>query len=811
MTSDSPSPVPVRQSISDALIILDEQDRVIEATRLACELTGYSREDLISRSLWDLSTSSEAEEASRLLGKLQEEAIIAFDAGLRVKDGTTQSFRLRLSRLSVAGRRHSVVRVARRRRAADKLADDPDITRALLEAAGTLLLVLDSQGRIAYVNPICEARTGFSAREIRGKRLWELASEPEEQERVKAAIDDLPRGRFPSRFDMSWKSKRGGSLRLSWSATLLLRADGSVRYVLGTGLETGRSAEPRAPEPAPILEADRSLVEKALRESEERFQRFAENAEDLLYRFRLSPQPGYEYVSSAVQRMTGYSADEFYRDPRLSLQVIHPNDRRYVEEVIKTGKLPEQPLLLRWIRRDGRELWVEHRSVSVKDASGRVVAIEGIARDVTERRRTERCQEALHSVTRILAEAATFEDASPGILREVAECLGWEVGTIWLVDRADDVLRMSILWHGAAVQIPEFDAASRRSPLERGADLAGRVWEAARPLWIHDLASHPEFLLSPVAAREGLHGCFAFPILLADEVLGVLEFLSREVRQPDAQMIAMIGSIGSQIGQFIERKSVEAEVRRLNEGLERRVEERTAQLEAAIREMASFTHTIAHDLRAPLRAMSGFAQAILDDYGPTLDPTCLDYARRVATSAQKMDALIVDLLAYGRLIHLDVRLEPVSLETVVRLVLGRMGPELTARGAEVEVVRPLVSVRGNVIILDQILTNLLSNAVKFVAPGVRPRVTIRSERRDQRVCFSVQDNGIGIDPQFHDRIFGIFQRLNREEDYPGTGIGLAIVRKALERMGGRSGVESARGSGSRFWIELPAAEREEPG
>jgi len=139
-------------------------------------------------------------------------------------------------------------------------------------------------------------------------------------------------------------------------------------------------------------------------------------------------------------------------------------------------------------------------------------------------------------------------------------------------------------------------------------------------------------------------------------------------------------------------------------------------------------------------------------------------------------------------------------------VLERMRPELSACGAAVEVARPMPRVVANAAMLDQVLSHLLSNAIKFVPSGVVPRVSIGWERRGDRVRLWVQDNGIGIDPEFHERIFWIFQRLNREEEYPGTGMGLAIVRKGLDRMGGRSGVESARGQGSRFWIELLAAD-----
>jgi PAS domain S-box-containing protein len=503
MSTDSPGTFPVEPSTADALIVLDDQGRVVEVTRLACDLTGYSREDLLSRSLEELSSSSGTLEASRLLGDLQEEATIALDTGLRVKDGSTQPFHLRLSTLSVSGRRHSLVRVARRRRAADRLLEEPEFIRTVLDGLETTLFVLDPQGRFAYFNKACESETGFGFPEVRGKNLWDLLAEGAERDAARSWFVQLERGKFPAEVEHDWKTKAGGRIRQAWSNTLLFRPDGSVRYIVATGLPSSAAG---------------------------------------------------------------------------------------------TSGLP------------------------------------GAGRD--------------------------------------------------------------------------------------------------------------------------------------------------------------------------------ADVRRLNERLERRVEERTAQLEDAIREMASFSYTIAHDLRAPLRSMSGFAQAMVDDYGVSMDAACLDLARRVVASARKMDTLIGDLLAYGRLIHLEVRLESVNLEGVVRSALERLGAELMSREAIVDFARPLPMVRGNRIMLDQVLTNLLSNAIKFVPPGVPPRVKIWSEFRADRICLSIEDNGIGVAPEFHDRIFGIFQRLNREEDYPGTGIGLAIVRKALERMGGRAGVDSAGGQGSRFWIELAPAEPE---
>jgi signal transduction histidine kinase len=264
--------------------------------------------------------------------------------------------------------------------------------------------------------------------------------------------------------------------------------------------------------------------------------------------------------------------------------------------------------------------------------------------------------------------------------------------------------------------------------------------------------------------------------------------------------------------EIAERRRVERALREseerfrlLNETLERRVRDRTAELEAALRDMGAFAYTIAHDLRAPLRALAGFSQALLEDYGARLDPTGRDYAERLASASRRLDALFQDLLAYVRLSRSEVAVHPVDLSSLVEEVLEEEAAEIAGRRAAVAVGRPIPPVLGHRRTLKLVVSNLLTNAVKFVAPGTAPQVRLRPERRGGRVRLWVEDNGIGISPHHLDRIFGVFERLNREEQYPGTGMGLALVRKGMERMRGAAGVESEPGRGSRFWIELPEA------
>jgi signal transduction histidine kinase len=218
-------------------------------------------------------------------------------------------------------------------------------------------------------------------------------------------------------------------------------------------------------------------------------------------------------------------------------------------------------------------------------------------------------------------------------------------------------------------------------------------------------------------------------------------------------------------------------------------------------ELEGLCYSIAHDLRAPLRALRGFAFALSDEYDATLDHAGRDYTKRISDSARRMDELTQDLLDYGRLGHLDMPVEDIDLNLVLKKVLAEMSQQIQNQHACLDV-KQLPKVRGNDSILQQVFSNLVSNALKFVKPGCAPRIKIWAEESENTVTLKIQDNGIGIDPTHHSKIFGVFERLHHHDVYPGTGIGLAIVRKAIERLGGRVGVESKRGEGSCFWFEL---------
>jgi signal transduction histidine kinase len=240
--------------------------------------------------------------------------------------------------------------------------------------------------------------------------------------------------------------------------------------------------------------------------------------------------------------------------------------------------------------------------------------------------------------------------------------------------------------------------------------------------------------------------------------------------------------------------------------LEALVRERTTRLQEAVIELEHFSYTLAHDLRAPLRIMIGFGELMLQE-SPVLSATHQQYVGRISTAAHRMDLLIRDALDYNKLVRQNFALEPIDPGTLLQQLVDTY-PEFHEARTHISLSGPFPLVLGNSALLTQCFSNLLGNALKFIEPKRTPRVRLSAEDLGERVRIWIEDNGIGIPEDCVDRIFEMFHRLNPE--FEGTGIGLALVKKAAHRMRGSVGVVSHLGHGSRFWIELDKAEQERP-
>jgi PAS domain S-box-containing protein len=278
-------------------------------------------------------------------------------------------------------------------------------------------------------------------------------------------------------------------------------------------------------------------------------------------------------ANDAFVRLIGYDREDVF-EGRLRWTELTPpewldrDEQRWLPELKVTGSLP--PFEKEYFRKDGSRVPVLIGLATIEEGGNQGVAF---VLDLTERKRVEERLRVQYTVAQILAEAAAIEEASPRILRAMGECLGWDVGALWRVDREAEALRCVEFWHKASVAVPEFERVSREFTFVSGLGLPGRVWSSLEPEYIPDVVPDANFPRASIAEREGLRAAFGFPILLGEEVLGVLEFFSREIRQPDQELLNMLATIGSQIGQFIDRKRAEEGLRASTKAL-RRSEER---------------------------------------------------------------------------------------------------------------------------------------------------------------------------------------------------------------------------------------------
>jgi PAS domain S-box-containing protein len=299
----------------------------------------------------------------------------------------------------------------------------------------------------------------------------------------------------------------------------------------------------------------RRRQELALRESERNLRLIADNAAEVVFAYDMDRR--LVYVNAAVEPQTGYTVDEIREQNFINW--LHPDDEArglaLWQAAFEGKSFSDQEL--RVVRKDGEIRWVLSSLGPLLDEEGRQIGVQGRDHDITHRKSTERRISIQHAVARTLAEAHTISEAAPTILQALCEGLEWEIGLIWLADEDDMVVRCLDVRVSAPESVPVFEAVSRETTLQPGEDLPGRVWRDARPAFVTDAAAELSPRRADAAAREGLRGGAAFPIVLGAEVLGVIEFFSRTVRAADQDVLDMMASIGSQIGQFIERREAE--------------------------------------------------------------------------------------------------------------------------------------------------------------------------------------------------------------------------------------------------------------
>ncbi|HEV2717094.1 MAG TPA: PAS domain S-box protein, partial [Terriglobales bacterium] len=465
-------------------------------------------------------------------------------------------------------------------------------------------------------------------------------------------------------------------------------------------------------------------------------------------------------------------------------RAAHSGHIRKFGETGVTGRTMGELGSLWGVRADGEEFQIE-ASISQVDAAGKKL-FTVILRDVTERKKAEA------ELARQAAELARSEQALRVQTRMFQSVLDSMDEGLVTADENGKVL----LWNPAAERIVGMGAM----------DLPPGEWSAHYGCYSPDgVTPFPSDQLPLVRAIRGEAADAEMFVRNPKLEQGVwIEVTGRPLKDEDGVLRGGVVAFRD----VTRTKASEREIRKLNDELEQRVLQRTAQLEAANKELEAFTYSVSHDLRAPLRHIGGFSKILVEEFGPTLDPTARHYLERVEEGTRRMGVLVDELLNLARVGRHSLNLQVTGLNSIVAEVMSMLKPESEGRQME-WIIADLPFVECDPVLIKQVFQNLMANALKFTRPRPRAVIELGQIEEDGNTAIFVRDNGVGFSMKYSDKLFGVFQRLHRPEDFEGTGIGLATVQRIIQKHGGRVWVEAELDRGATFYFTLGV--HEQPG
>jgi two-component system cell cycle sensor histidine kinase/response regulator CckA len=640
--------------------------------------------------------------------------------------------------------------------------------------------------KMLYISPAYEKIWGHSCQSVYDDpKSFLEAIHPEDRS---AIIDSIHNSSSGNASDNSYR---------------IIRPDGNLRWIRARSFpvkdETGKVI--RIAGIAQDITNQRK-GEEALRQSEERFRLAFEEGPlgmalvDLNFKF-IS-------VNRAYCEMLGYSEKELLQKGISDLN--HPDDIANTVELGKkliTANIPGYQIQKRYLTSKGKPLWVQLTAAMVKDSEGKPVYGFAMIENIDQRKKAEEGLAIQHAVTRVLTESASLEKGIPQILQILCETLHWEFGGIWTIDQTSNKIRCLDVWHNNP-RFAALEQETRKLEFSPGEEIPGMVWTSGKSFWTSDFSGRSNKFPRAMAAREsGLRESFAFPVFSGKQITGVIEFLSKEIPEPDSRLIEMLTSLGTQIGAFIERK--ESEKAKLD--LERRLHQ--SQKIEAIGQLAG---GVAHDFNNTLMAINAYAELLITKTGKN-DPV-QQIASEILKSTSNGSNLTRQLLAFSRRQVLSPKI--IDLNHAVR-EMEQMLQRLIGEDVELTTyfqhdLRPIKADPGQV---EQILMNLSLNARDAMSKGGKLTIESSNVVLDETyaanhfevsagdyVLLAVTDSGIGMEEELLSHIFEPF--FTTKEEGKGTGLGLATVYGIVRQSGGHISVYSQPGHGTTFRIYFPS-------
>ncbi|GAB4327068.1 MAG: hypothetical protein Kow0037_00350 [Calditrichia bacterium] len=804
----------------DGFILADTKGNIVDVNTAYCKMTGYTREELLKMNINDLEKRLSPAEVEARIKMMTRDGFARFETQHRHKSGKPIELDVSIVVNEREGRPlvAAFVRdITEQKAAREELERSETRYRSVVENTGTAMLIINREGIIEYANRNCFAVTGYKPEKLIGTP-WTQYVVPE----------CLP-------FMLEYFEKRfKNPLSVPQTyETQMIHKNETVRNVL---VNVG-AIEPLQQVVVSLLDiTDRKRIDTELKISEERYR-------DL---FELSPVPLWEEDFTELLEFLHEAFEEPVSEERFE-EYLRENPEFLTEcaDLIKVVEVNRAALKLH--RAESKEALLQGLNQIFTESSlpvfkeevkavlqgkegfeseAEVKTLDGETRDIFLKfflkKPTTPAERAIAllvtmDITPLKKARAALEKSFREIRMLYALSqklhLGMEfdrvieeiISVLWQAVEPDVVLFYRLENGTLLLQESHFDSFAFNQEKARihqiGVCLCGLAASQKKPIFSPDIHKDERCTLEE-CKEAGLSSLAALPLEAGDNILGVIAFGSIKPRDFEAQK-GFLQTMANESAIGIQNVILMEQLRKHELELEKMVEERTAELQRVNRELEAFSYSVSHDLRAPLRAIDGFSRILQEDYGHRLDDEANRLIHTIRRNTARMSELIDDLLAFSRISRKELSESSVNISKIAQNVFQELLQESENSRVEFKCSQaPLVKVDPSLI--RQVLTNLLSNAIKFSGREAQPQIRLDYRKNGSEIIFVVEDNGVGFNEKYADKLFKIFQRLHSETEFEGTGIGLSIVQRIITRHGGRVWAESQPGQGARFYFSLPA-------